>query len=90
VNAPDAAPAQADRILMYGTEWCSDCRLAKRVMNELEVGYDFVDIDQDPAAVQEVLRLNRGMRTVPTIIFPDGSVLVEPTRRELTERLAGG
>ena len=72
---------------MYGTEWCSDCRLAKRVLKELDVSYDYVDIDQDAAAVQEVLRLNHGMRSVPTIIFPDGSVLVEPTRRELTERL---
>ena len=75
------------RIVMYGTAWCSDCRVAKRIFNEQETEFDFVDIDEDPGAAAEVLRLNNGMRSVPTIIFPDGTVLVEPSRRELMAKI---
>jgi mycoredoxin len=76
-----------ERLLVYSTRWCSDCRVAKRVLDEHGVDYDEVDIDDHPEAVAEVLRLNHGMRSVPTIIFPDGSVLVEPSRRELAQKL---
>jgi mycoredoxin len=75
--------SSSGRILVYGTQWCGDCRLAKRVFDEQGVAYDFIDIDSEPGAVDEVLKRNRGMRSVPTIIFPDGKVLVEPSRREL-------
>ena len=72
---------------MYGTQWCSDCRLAKRIFDEQGIEYDFIDIDAVPAAADEVLKRNRGMRSVPTIIFPSGAVLVEPSRRELLAAL---
>ena len=85
-NVDSRAPDEG-RIVMYGTQWCSDCRLAKRVFDEQGVAYDFVDIDAEPTAADEVLKRNRGMRSVPTIIFPDGVVLVEPTRRELLAAL---
>lgn len=74
-------------IVVYATSWCGDCRLAKRVLDERRVSYTWIDIDRDPSAVDLVLRLNGGYRTVPTIIFPDGRVLVEPTRRELEDAL---
>jgi mycoredoxin len=47
-----------------------------------------VDIDKEPLAARTVLALNGGYRTVPTIVFPDGRVLVEPSRRQLDEALA--
>ncbi|MGI8609614.1 MAG: glutaredoxin family protein [Candidatus Dormibacteria bacterium] len=75
------------RILVYGTAHCSDCHAARRVLNEQGVGYDFVDIDEVPGAADEVLKLNHGMRSVPTIIFPNGTVMVEPSRRELLAAL---
>lgn len=75
------------RLLMYGTTTCSDCHLAKRILGEQGVEYDFFDIDADPSAADEVLKRNRGRRSIPTIIFPDGSVLVEPSRRELLAAL---
>lgn len=74
-------------ILVYATSWCGDCRLARRVLYERQVGYTCIDIDRDPSAVDLVLRLNGGYRTVPTIIFLGGRVLVEPTRRELEDAL---
>ena len=81
-------PALPDgRIVVYGTASCSDCHLARRILDQQGVEYDFIDIDVEPSAVDEVLRRNRGMRATPTIVFPDGSVLVEPSRRELLAAL---
>lgn len=75
-------------IKVYSTTWCGDCRMAKWVLDRLEVPYETIDIDLDPAAAAEVQRINGGYRTVPTILFPDGRVLVEPSRRELEAALA--
>src|SRR5258708_38055453 len=44
---------------------------------------DYINIERDERAAAEVLRINRGMHSVPTIVFPDGSILVEPRAREL-------
>lgn len=83
----EAAPAR-HAIVLYGTPWCGDCRRAKRVFAEKGVTFDYVDIEDDPEATALVMRLNRGMRSVPTIVFPDGSVLVEPGNAKLAEKLA--
>ena len=71
------------KIKMYATTWCGDCRMAKRWFDAHGIPYDYIDIERDEHAAAEVLRINRGMRSVPTIVFPDGSVLVEPSTREL-------
>ncbi len=74
-------------IIVYGTTWCGDCHSAKRVLDEYAVAYTWIDVDADPEAEALVLRVNRGMRSVPTIVFPDGSVLVEPSDQMLSEQL---
>jgi mycoredoxin len=81
--------AQApSRILMYATPYCGDTRLARRVLDEMGILYDFIDIRQDQAAARLVEEINNGFRSSPTIIFPDGSVLVEPSERELRSHVA--
>jgi thioredoxin reductase (NADPH) len=72
---------------MYGANWCPDCRRAKTFFGEQRVHYDYIDLDQFPDAVAEVERINNGMRSIPTIIFPDGSVLVEPSNAQLAFKL---
>ena len=74
-------------IKFYGTSWCGDCRRAKAVFAELQVSYMWIDIDQDPQAAVFVQQVNRGLRRVPTIIFPDGSILVEPDSERLRAKL---
>ena len=74
-------------LLVYGTPWCPDCRRSKQFLGEHRVPYDYIDIDQDPAAQAEVMRINRGNRSVPTIVFPDGSSLTEPSNEELANHL---
>jgi mycoredoxin len=70
-------------ITVYATTRCADCQLAKAVLDGAGAEYRLIDIDQSPAAVEVVLSLTGGYRTVPTVTFPDGRVLVEPSRREL-------
>lgn len=77
------------QIIMYGTTWCPDCHRAKRVFESKGVPYKWVDIGSDPDAAAEVERLNKGFKSVPTIVFPDGSIMVEPGNAELEKKLAG-
>lgn len=76
-----------DRIVMYTTAWCGDCWRAKQVMQSMQVRYAEIDITQDEDAAETVLRLNNGRRSVPTIIFPDGSILTEPPTVALMQKL---
>lgn len=75
------------RIVLYGVSWCPDCHRARAVLNRLGVSYLDVDVDNDPQAAAFITELNNGMRRVPTIVFPDGSLLVEPDNQTLTLHL---
>ncbi|GAB4459955.1 MAG: hypothetical protein OHK0041_24350 [Anaerolineales bacterium] len=74
-------------ITLYGTGWCPDCKRSKQFFGEQRVPYAYVDVDADPEAMVFVEKVNHGMRSIPTIIFPDGSVLVEPSNAQLAEKL---
>ena len=74
-------------ITMYGTGWCSDCKRAKQFFGEQRVHYDFIDIDADPDGRAIVEQLNDGKTIIPTIVFDDGSMLVEPSNAELAAKL---
>lgn len=74
-------------IIVYSTTWCPDCIAAKAVLKSMQVAYEDINIDQDPEAADKVIALNNGNRSVPTIIFPDGSMLTEPRMAELRHKL---
>lgn len=74
-------------ITVYGADWCPDCRRAKRLLDERQIPYRWVDIDKDREGEKFVIQTNRGNRSVPTIVFADGSILVEPSNAELSEKL---
>lgn len=75
-------------ITMYSTTWCPDCRVAKRVFGEEHIAYTEIDIEKDDAAREIVVKLNNGNQVVPTIVFADGSILVEPSAATLKEKIA--
>ena len=75
------------KIRVYGTSWCGDCTRAKRYMDDNRVEYTWTDVDQDTQYVQLIKELNGGEQRVPTIVFPDGSVLIEPTNEQLKVKL---
>jgi len=74
-------------IVMYTTNWCPDCWRAKQIMGAMKVAYEEINISEDDEAIELVMKLNNGNRSVPTILFPDGSVLTEPTTTALTQKL---
>ena len=76
----------AQTIRMFATAWCGDCWRAKRFLDSNNIQYEYIDINENPEAARIVERLNNGNRSVPTIVFPDGSFLVEPTDRELADK----
>lgn len=75
------------KIVVYSTAWCPDCKRAKKFFGEHRVQYSNVDIEEDPKLVEFVEKLNNGMRVIPTIVFPDGQVLAEPSNAQLAEKL---
>ena len=79
-------PSTPNEIIMYGTVWCGDTRRARRFMDENKIPYKWVDIDTDQEARKYVESVNNGYRSVPTIIFPDGSKLVEPSIGQLADK----
>ena len=74
-------------IIIYGTKWCWDCTRARRYFDSNDIEYEWINIDDDPLAEQFVKENNQGMRSVPTILFPDGSILVEPSRAQLEQKM---
>lgn len=74
-------------ILVYSTTWCSDCKRAKKFFGEQRIPYINIDIEDNPEAMAYVEEVNEGKRSVPTIVFPDGTILVEPSDAELAEKL---
>ena len=78
-----------NKIKMYGTKWCPDCHRAKQVFDRRNIAYDWIDIEQDEEAAVYVEKINGGYKSVPTILFPDGSTLVEPDNATLMKKLDG-
>jgi thioredoxin reductase (NADPH) len=76
-----------DVIQVYGASWCPDCRRAKRFLGDQRISFEWHDIEVDPDGVRIVQERNEGNNIIPTIVFPDGSHLSEPTNEELAEKI---
>lgn len=74
-------------IKMYSTTWCPDCIRSKRTLDNHGVDYEEINIEQDPSAVALVKKINRGARSVPTIVFSDNTTLTEPNNNQLVSKL---
>ena len=74
-------------ITVYGAPWCPDCKRSKQFLGEQRIPYNWVDIDQDEEARSYVQQVNSGRQIIPTIVFEDGSVLVEPSNAEMAAKL---
>ena len=88
ITPVDEQVQSEQKIKMYATTWCGDCRVARRWFDARSIPYEWINIEEDEEAAAYVLEVNRGYRSVPTIVFPDGSVLVEPSPRELAAKFS--
>jgi mycoredoxin len=68
---------------MYSTRNCGDCYRSKALLKRFGIPYEEINVENDPAATAEVIRLNDGRRTLPTIVIGGTTVLAEPSDREL-------
>ena len=76
-----------DQITMYGADWCGDCRRSERLLNELNVEYTKIDTDADVTAADKVIEINGGAKSIPVIVFSDGTHLTEPSDNDLKAKL---
>ena len=77
----------AHHITVYGSSWCSDCKRAKRFLGDQQIEYTWVDVEQDEKARLFVEKHNDGKTIIPTIVFDDGTIMVEPSNAQLAEKL---
>jgi thioredoxin reductase (NADPH) len=80
-------PSATDPLVVYGASWCPDCRRAKQFLASHRVAYEWIDLEVQPERIAEVEALNNGKRIIPTIVFPDGSFLAEPSNDELADHI---
>ena len=75
-------------VTMYSTVWCGYCRRLKDQMDREGIAYQVIDIEDDPKAADLVMAVNGGNQTVPTLVFPDGSALTNPSLAQIKQQLA--
>src|SRR2546425_12309671 len=73
--------------MVYGTNWCPDCKRSKKFLGEHRIPYVWLNVEQDAAAMKRIEELNNGKQIIPTIVFEDGDVLAEPSNAELAQKL---
>lgn len=80
------------RIVIYTTSWCPDCRAAKKFLQAKGLPYEEIDIEKNPDAAGIVMKLNNGMKKVPTLDI-EGTIVsgdrFNPSRFEKELRDAG-
>ena len=74
-------------IQMYGADWCGDCRRSKKLLDRLGVAYEYLEVDTDDALRDRAIEI-AGRQSIPVIVFPDGTFLVEPSDPALAEKVA--
>jgi mycoredoxin len=75
-------------VTMYSTPWCGYCHRLKGQLEREGVHFEVIDIEQDPAAAEEVMRINNGNQTVPTLVYSDGTAHTNPPAKQVVAKLA--
>lgn len=79
----------SERVTMYCTQWCAFCRRLKAQLARDGIEVAEIDIEHDEAAAAYVISVNGGNMTVPTVVFPDGTAMTNPSAAQVKERLRG-
>jgi len=81
-----APTVQSPRITMFGAQWCGDCRRSKKLLDVLNVDYDYVDLETVEDGADRAKAIS-GLSKIPVIAFPDDTHAVEPTDSALHAKL---
>lgn len=79
--------SESNTIILYGAPWCVDCNMSKKFLDEHGVEYEYINLEEHPEAADKVVEINKGYQSIPTIVFPDGTSLTEPSNEELAAKL---
>ncbi|MGC8660198.1 MAG: glutaredoxin domain-containing protein [Desulfomonilaceae bacterium] len=79
---------EVDHLVMYGAKWCPDAKRARQFLDERGIAYEWHDIDEEEGARDFVVKVN-GRFVIPTLLFPDGTKMTEPSNEQLTEKFGG-
>jgi mycoredoxin len=77
----------AGNVTMYSTTWCGYCRRLKGQMERAGIAYTEINIEHDPESADFVEKANGGNQTVPTLLFPDGTTLTNPSLAQVQKAL---
>lgn len=77
------------RIIMYGADWCPDCRRAKSYLQSNNINFQYIEVDKHEWAATKVEKINNGKRIIPTFLINDKSYS-NPDNVELRDVLAIG
>ena len=75
-----------NKVVMYGAEWCGDCRRSKRFLEQNKVSYTYIDVERDEKGKEKAIEIC-GKQSIPVITFSDGTFLVEPSDLDLKKKL---
>jgi mycoredoxin len=78
----------AQPLTMYTTNWCAFCRRLKSQLAAEGIEIAEVNIEEEPSAADYVMSVNGGFQTVPTVVFPDGSSMTNPSLADVKQRLS--
>jgi mycoredoxin len=79
----------AAQFTMYSTPWCGYCHRLKSQLDRAGIEFEVVDIERQPEAAAIVERVNRGNQTVPTLVFPDGTAMTNPSLAQVKAQIGG-
>jgi mycoredoxin len=79
---------ESGTITMFTTTWCGFCSRLKSQLDKAGVGYTEVNVEEVDGTSELVMSLNGGNRTVPTVLFPDGSSATNPSLAQVRAKLA--
>ena len=73
--------------MVFGADWCGDCRQAKAWLRNNNVPFTDIDVEHDDEARRQAIELAKGRTNIPVVVLPDGSVLIEPSDAELASAI---
>ena len=83
-----AVDQRTGQFTMYSTPWCGYCHRLQGQLDREGIEFTVVDIEQEPAAADLVMRVNHGNQTVPTLVYADGTAQTNPSVIQVKAKLA--
>ena len=76
-----------NEITVYGADWCGECRRTKQYLVKNDIAYTWVDVEANPDEIETVMKYNGGRKSIPVVVFSDGTYLTEPSEPDMGAKL---